>query len=62
MLYANDHGFQVPLGYTNGWKQFNYAVSKNQVAFNNSDPEEERRRMRWLGQLWLADLIPAGEA
>jgi len=61
VLYANDHDYQVPLGYTNGWKQFNYVASRN-TNFTGTTPVEERRRMRWLGQLWLADLMPAGEA
>ena len=59
LMYANDHGGRVPLGYTKGWKQFNYAASKNREFGGAAVPEAARPR--WLGQLWLAGFMEAGE-
>ena len=56
VLYGNDHDFRVPLGYTNGLKQFNYAASKNRFV------ADEEKRPRWMGQLYVAGLMPQGEA
>ena len=59
LQYADRHDGKLPLGYTNGWKQFNYAASRNGAFGGGTVPEPERPR--WLGQLWLDDLMPAGE-
>ncbi|MEM8739117.1 MAG: type II secretion system protein [Planctomycetota bacterium] len=56
IVYANDAKDQIPLGYTKGWKQFNYAASQNSAAV------PEPARLRWLGQLYAAGLMDAGEA
>ncbi len=59
--YANDFDYQVPLGYTNGWKQFNYAASRNRAGFAPASPPTGPAALRWLGQLFAADLIPSPE-
>ncbi len=60
-FYASDHNGRLPLGYTNGWKQFNYVASRNQLAFNDDTAEDEPKRPLWLGQLWLVGLLEEGE-
>ncbi len=60
--YANDHRYQVPLGYTNGWKQFNYVVSRNREGFPAASPATGKAGPRWLGQLWVAGFVPSPEA
>ncbi|MEM7807924.1 MAG: prepilin-type N-terminal cleavage/methylation domain-containing protein [Planctomycetota bacterium] len=60
VLYANDHDLFVPLGYTRGWKQFNYVASRN-TTFGGGFVEPDERP-RWLGQLFVDGYLESGES
>jgi type II secretory pathway pseudopilin PulG len=51
LLYANDFEGQVPLGYTYGWKQYNYLLRQNTVP-----------SYRWMGLLYEHGAFESPEA
>ena len=50
-LYANDFEGRVPLGYSYGWKQYNYLLRQNTAP-----------AYRWMGLLYLHGAFEAPEA
>ena len=51
VFYANDFNGQVPLGYSYGWKQYNYLLRQNSAP-----------AYRWMGLLYENDAFDAAEA